>query len=257
MLGFNGGLIGKTQTTSVSASLPGMWTLSEHLEAKRNNSWPIVTGGVPDPDFDKVQLLLLMNGSNGSTTFTDDSSFSRTITRVGATISTVQSKYGGSSGSFIPTSYLQMAAATGLQFTGDFTIEVWAFPTVAADMIIGTSSTDFNVQIFRLNENGAGTLSFYINGTQVFSPTSAGITANTWQHLAFSRTGTNSRMFVNGIQIGSTVTNWSGTFRLDLIGTFFYQGTRLGNDYRGYLDDFRITKGLGRYSANFTPPSAL
>jgi hypothetical protein len=51
MLGFNGGLIGKDQTTSASQSLPGMWTLTEHLEAVRNNLWtrpldPIVTNGL-------------------------------------------------------------------------------------------------------------------------------------------------------------------------------------------------------------------
>jgi hypothetical protein len=258
MLGFNGGLIGKTQTISESPSLPGLWTLSEHLEAKRNNLWPL-SPDPNDPNFSNVQLLLRMDGLNESTTFIDDSLSSRTITGIGPPgpkISTTESKYGGASGLFVPRSYLQMTPSTDLQFPGDFTIEVWAFPTSNVDMLIGTSPSDPNVQIFRINQDGViGNLGIYINGVQVFI-VSSGITANAWHHIAFSRNGTNSRIFVNGIQKGSTNTTWSGTFRMDLIGAFFFSGNRF-YDYRGYLDDFRITKGFARYTSNFTPPNAL
>ena len=256
MLGFNGGLIGKTQTTSASQSLPGMWTLTEHLEAKRNNSWPTVVAP-NDPYFNNVSLLLRMNGSNGSTTFTDDSLESRTITRANATISTVQSKYGGSSGSFIPTSYLQTAAAPGLQFPGDFTIELWHYTASSADMVLGSSSDGTNTQIFRLNQSGnTGAIGFYMNNTQVIL-SQANLALNTWQHLAFCRSGTNTRMFVDGIQKGTTNTTWSGTFRMDVIGVWWFQGSPSSYYFNGYMDDLRITKNFGRYTSNFTPPGPL
>jgi hypothetical protein len=50
MIGFNGGVIGKTRSTSAQLSVPGVWTAREQLEAVRNNLWPgaavVATGGI-------------------------------------------------------------------------------------------------------------------------------------------------------------------------------------------------------------------
>ena len=63
------------------------------------NAKKTVTGG--DPYYSAVSLLLPMDGTNGSTTFTDSSLNGLTVTAVGnAQISTTQSKYGGASGYF-------------------------------------------------------------------------------------------------------------------------------------------------------------
>jgi hypothetical protein len=220
---------------------------------------PVVTIPVVDPDFSSVSLLLHMDGSNGSTTFADSSSAARTATRFGnAQISTAQSKFGGAAGLFDGNGdYITFTPATALQFNADFTIECWVRTASTADMILGSSLSDSNTQIFRLNEAASGGLSFYLNGTAVFAATAAGITTNTWHHLAISRSGSSTRMFVDGAQKGSTNTSWSGTFRMDVIGTFFFNGSRLaGYDFNGYIDDPRITKGVARYTTNFTPPTA-
>ena len=255
MLGFNGGLIGKDQTTSRTISVPGVWTLQEQMEAVRNNLWA-GSGASGDPDFDKVSLLLRMDGINNSTTFIDSSLFDRTVTRVGnPVISTAVSKYGGSSGLFTAGTQLRVSASTSLQLPADFTIEVWVYPFSSADMIIGTSLGG-NVQIFRLNERGIGNLSVYINA-QIFLSVAAGIAVNVWQHLAISRQGANTRLFVNGIQKGNTNTTWTGNFSMEVLGAFLFNGNNFGNNYAGYMDDVRITKGLARYTSNFTPPGPL
>lgn len=220
------------------------------------------SGSTTDPSFGNVSLLLPMDGANGSTTFTDASSNALTVTRSGNTqISAAQSRWGGTSALFDGVEdYLAITPTTLLQFDGDFTIECWIYPTSTADMIIGSSASDNNSQCFRINQNGAGNLSFFLNGVQVFGDTAAGITANNWHHIALSRSGTSTRMFVGGVQIGSTNTSWSGTFRIDVIGTFFFSGSRFTStvyDFNGYIDDFRITKGIARYTSNFTPPSDL
>jgi hypothetical protein len=54
-----------------------------------------------DPVFNNVSLLLHGNGTNGSTTITDNSPTPKTVTAVGnAQISTAQSKFGGASIAF-------------------------------------------------------------------------------------------------------------------------------------------------------------
>jgi hypothetical protein len=62
-------------------------------------------------------------------------------------------------------------------------------------------------------------------------------------------------MFLNGTQVGSTYTtsfsygaNSSGFIVGDIVGS--------GGSVNGYIDDLRITKGVARYTANFTPPTA-
>jgi hypothetical protein len=81
------------------------------------------------------------------------------------------------------------------------------------------------------------------------------LVAATWYHLAITRSSGVCRCFINGVKQGSDITNTN-----DLGGTV---ATQIGNWYtsptypfNGYIDDFRITKGYARYTANFTPPSS-
>lgn len=221
---------------------------------------PIVAGaalappGAGDPD---CSLLLSFSGDNNSTDFVDSSGKGLVTSHVvGAKISTAQSKFGGSSGLFAPTSYIRYTPQAGLQMTGDFTIEAQLYPLSTVDTSMASSSSDSNTQIFRLNEGGSGRLSFYLNGTQVFSPTAAGITTNTWQHVSICRSGSSTRMFVNGTQVGSTNTTWTGSFRIDVIGAYFFNGSLYGSThFNGHIDELIVLKRATR-TANFTAPAS-
>jgi hypothetical protein len=77
-----------------------------------------------------------------------------------------------------------------------------------------------------------------------------------WNHVAITRSSNTVRMFLNGTQVGTYTTSyifWDSTTALLLGG--FYTGS-FGEDIDGYVDEFRVTKGVARYTANFTPPSA-
>ena len=81
------------------------------------------------------------------------------------------------------------------------------------------------------------------------------VPASQWVHIALSRSGTSTRLFMDGLQTGSTYTD-----TLNYIASPVRIGD--GNDgvsptasFSGYIDDFRITKGIARYTANFTPPT--
>lgn len=85
------------------------------------------------------------------------------------------------------------------------------------------------------------------------------ISTNAWTHLAFVRNGTSWLVYVNGVRYNiATVagaiiyTNGVG------IGSDASRATGANNAYHGYMDDFRVTKGVARYTAaTITPPTAL
>jgi hypothetical protein len=202
--------------------------------------------------------MLHMDGSNGSTTFTDSSSNALTVTAYGgAQLSTADKKYGTAAGVFDGAggTYIQAAASSGLALgTDDFTIEMWLKPNTIND----------NDGIFTFGTTGPS-LSL-ISGDWWLSNTGAGgsatsnlvgaATAGSWQHIAITRSGTTVRFFVDGAQLGSN-RSWSDNFTHNQIDIGRY-GISFGTIYvyDGLMDEFRITKGVARYTANFTPPTA-
>lgn len=82
------------------------------------------------------------------------------------------------------------------------------------------------------------------------------MSATTWTHIALCRSGSSTRLFLDGVQTGSTYTdtnNYLGPANRPVIGA---SGLSLGGSaLNGYIDDLRITK-FARYTANFTPPTA-
>jgi hypothetical protein len=101
---------------------------------------------------------------------------------------------------------------------------------------------------YRLNVSSDGS-SFGLNATNWGTPS-----ANTWQHIALTRSGNVWRLFLDGTQSGTTtnsITPFASTDSM-IIGA----RTTAANFIDGYIDELRITKGIARYTANFTPPTA-
>jgi hypothetical protein len=92
------------------------------------------------------------------------------------------------------------------------------------------------------------------NVTRITSPLGTLLT-NTWQHIAYTRTGGTGRLFVGGVLAGSwaDTTNYVGT--VNRLGQTSASNA-VDNRLSGYIDDLRITKGVARYTAGFTPPTA-
>jgi hypothetical protein len=207
-----------------------------------------------------------MNGTNGNTVFTDTSPVSKNVTPSGnAQISTAQFKWGGSSALFDGSGdYLSIPYSSAFDFgNSNFTIECWLYRTGANanSSRIWNSGGDFYGQV-EISLDPSGTLGSY--GTtqgaawDAWSNGSIGaIPLNTWTHIALVRNGGTVRAYINGI--GTTLTSSLGSSALangsgaSSIRTI---GGQPGTDrpYSGYIDDFRVTKGVARYSNNFTPP---
>ena len=216
-----------------------------------------------DPDYSSVSLLLHGNGTNGSTTITDNSPSPKTVTAAGdAQISTAQSKFGGASIAFDGSGdRVSVANNAALDFgTGDFTVECWVFSVAAL--------TSYSLQYAQIAGKGNGvtsgtySLSFYeqkinwlANGNVTAGTTI--LTNNTWYHFAASRAGSTLKLFVNGSQESSTTNTLNYTSSVS-----FNAGDRQAGDsasqypLNGYIDDLRITKGVARYTSNFSVPPA-
>ena len=268
MIGFNGGLIGKDRSTSFSQSVPGVWNLGEQLKAKRAGLWAANAG--EDPYFNNVSLLLRGDGINGSTTIVDESATPKTVTVYGnAQISTAQSKFGGASIYLDGTGdYLGLSSSSDFTTgTGNFTLELWYYPVSkvkAYPRIFQVGTSIWNTAdnwAFLDRHNDANTKFSWacvaLGGNAILMSSSTTVTNNTWYHLAVVRDGSTFRLFVDGVQ-EYTYTNTgavtSGPSTRAWVGSAAGAGDSTGN---GYIDDLRFTKGIARYTANFTPPAAL
>jgi hypothetical protein len=209
-------------------------------------------GGATDPFAANVVLFLKGDGANGSTSIVDSSPSPKTISVFGtAQISTVQSKYGGSSlfatntttGNFVQ-------AATTINLSANYTFEAWIYQTAAQDCTLLAGSevgdVDFTITGSQIRI-GRTNISWDVIANVTF-------TYNTFQHISFSRSSGIQKIFLNGVEVfsgnygtGLTVTNPRVMCTRD---TFAGQFVRQLN---GYIDSVRLTDSVARYTANFNP----
>lgn len=220
---------------------------------------PEEIGRPADPYINSVSLLLPLNGTNGSTTILDKSPSPLTVSVFGnAAISTTQSKFGGSS-LFLDGSgdFITMPTSARFAFgTADFTIEFWIYRiggngslTFLYDSRDGGANNN-NVMIYY--SGSSDQLQFWAAGNLRIS-TSSTPPLNAWSHVAVSRNSGTTKMFLNGTQIGS---NYADTNNYTASSLPIVFGAQYNQQFttRGYFDDIRVTKGVGRYPSNFTPP---
>jgi hypothetical protein len=256
MIGLNGGLIGVRKVPSGNTA-SGLWVSNEQVLAQRAGIWP--SGG--DPDFASVSLLLPFDGVDGSTTFTDLSSNQFAITRTGnATISTAQSVYGGSSVVFDGTLSSLDAGPSAVLALGsdDFTIECYVRPATSSAGMIASSRVLNNADLnYWQLEIISGRLEAQWRAGAIYTARTAdhSLITNTWHHVAAVRSGSTLTVYLDGIA-GNTTANVSGTAVTEqyvAVGATKFTG--FARSFNGYIDDLRITKGVARYTANFTPPT--
>ena len=208
----------------------------------------------------ETKLLLSFDGTDGSTTFTDSSNSGHTVTaQGGVNLRTYNqyhpaqiSKFGTATGSFDGSNdYLSIPSSADFGMgTGAFTVEFWVyFNALSTQWILAADdNTHFDVSYDHPNTQ----LEVDLEGQNF--PFNWSPAATTWYHVAVTRTGTSLKAFVNGTQIGSTATSNQNVATTGIrIGR---KGGSATNYFKGHLDDLRITKGVARYTANFTAPTA-
>lgn len=237
----------------------GTSTISKSTFSKVKSQPPSVTA---DPYWANVVLLIQEDGANGGTTFTDSKN-GRTITRNGTpTHSTASFPWGTSSILFDGSEdWLSLANNTDWSFgTDNFTIEFWFNPTsVSGEKFLFGQLTSDGYAPVRIDYTGSAITA------RIYGPLSWGsgvqktltVTTGTWYHVAVVRNGTLFSIYVNGEAGASTGTS-SGS--INVVTDTLKIGGASGNpggitDAAAYMKGIRVTKGVARYTANFTPPT--
>lgn len=176
-----------------------------------------------------------------------------------AQISTSVSKFGGGSVSFNGSSGTYLASAAGNTYisgTEDFTIEGWLnLNSISSTQTIVSGNTN-NSLFLRYGQGYTVTQGLNIGRQSVADAEYCAFTfaTGTWYHIAVCRSNGVIYFFVNGTQ---QTTQGSGVASYSFPVTATYNVGYFGVEpLNGYLDDLRITKGVARYTSNFTPPTA-
>ena len=177
--------------------------------------------------------------------------------------------------------YLEVPFNDLIVNTEDFTYEAWLNPgTGSGTTLWWLQPTGWNsgnnrgfwlilddalkqIKLFASNGTWNTFPEVTVSSNNVYTP-------NTWQHVAFCRDSGVIKLFVNGIEDSDFTITYTASLNLagqngsydggsieerGLIGVRIADGTLRTNGYIGYMQDFRLTKGVSRYSANFTPPT--
>lgn len=213
-----------------------------------------------------TKLMLHGNGPDASTVFVDSSYVGRTVTPAGnAQVDTAQFKYGNASILLDGTGdHLSVADASDWAFgTGAFTIDFWvrlnAKPAGDGSFSIfqqGDTTNGWHVRFY--TADGTAMQLFLLNYASSVLNISVQkacntMNVNTWYHFALVRTGNDFKIFQDGVQIGTTVTDADSM--VDSSATLYIGSNGSGNYLNGWLDDVRIVKGEALWTANFTPPT--
>lgn len=212
-----------------------------------------------DPSWSSVSWLLHCDGSNGSTTFTDSGPAGVSVSGLGgASISTSGPKFGSGRAALEGTKALQIASGAATNFgTGSFTAEGWVYVSSVgfAYRALYSFGNDYDTAVLFLTTGDDGAVCTYWMNGAVRIVHQAGVTANAWHHFALVRAGNDFAVFWNGV-MSSTIYTTSSSMPTGVPVLIGASTTSVEDPLDGRLDELRGTKGVARYTANFTVPSA-
>jgi len=239
---------------------PGKYSV---IGRRKQGNWLTSARGITDEHFANVSLLLHFDGADASTTFTDSSSNGHTVSVQGnAQLDDAEFKFGTTSGLFDGSGdYAEVNDADFNLSSGDWTIEGWFYDagdTSRAPYFSITAGGGGGLTLLLQRQIGPGRSELFLSSDNstwdICQNRSIGTpTLNQWNHIAITFDGSAYRTFVNGSLI-TTVSSTTSIYNNQNLMI----GTRHLEDqfFDGWIDEFRVTKGVARYTASFTAPTA-
>lgn len=197
---------------------------------------------VGDPYWANVVSLLHFNGVDGSPDLVDQTGKVWTPTG-SALLTTSQYRFGGASLELpsSPPSRIDCAHPDFSFGTDDFAVEVWFRPDAVSNRAVFSFGTSL---VYVAANNWA-----YFNGNNAI--VGGSVVLGAWTHIALTRSGGIIRLFINGAQVGNDYSS-PGAINPGSMRLGWYNS---GNPSGRFYDEFRVTSGVARYVANFTPPT--
>lgn len=237
---------------------------------------PFWFGAGSDPNFSSVKLLLHLDGADAATTSTDSSASAHTLTfNSNAQLDTAQSKFGASSALFALTDdtiTVPDHADWHFGLAENFTIELfvrWNNKDSSAgnQILISQYNNVGNQRSWYLRLTGGNTLTFFGSGdgsTTGFSIAGSFTPVNdTWYYIVVERVSTTIRIAAGESGTPTTIVTDTAAVNDDelhnstealMIGAFNSSG--IVQEFDGWMDEIRITKGVARYNGTFVVPTA-
>lgn len=208
-----------------------------------------------DIDAETVLLLHLDND------VTDSEITPKTVTNNNVTFDGTTKKLGSYSAVFNgTTSYLSIPDSDDWDFgTGDFTIEGYInFDTISVYADIFNHRTDPS-DYWSLTQKPDNGLNFAHRKSETYeialSTPSSVITTGQWYHVALVRTSGVFKIFIDGVSQTLTGTDSSASSITGFTQPLTIGGGPDNGFTHSHIDELRISKGIARWTSNFTPPS--
>lgn len=215
--------------------------------------------GAVDPHWSSVTSLLHFDGANASTVMKDEKGKVWTA-NAGAKLDTSQSKFGGSSLALNGTSdYLSTPYMSGhFDPVNDHTIEALVRPSISKRHTffdLSAGSLGFFGHYCAILADGRFQAVYGTSAGWSVAITGNSVPLNEWTHLAISKGGHVVRLFIGGVlQVTHTLAGDPAPNLTPMVlGKDSANETRY---FQGWIDEFRYTDGVARYTDSFTPPAA-
>ena len=244
--------VGKTYYVAVSSVKGSIEKVSQVIE--------ISTGG--DAYWSNVTSLLHFDEADAPSDIKDEKGLIWSLVN-GAALSSLDSKFGSAKSMYTTSSatgYAISKQTNAFDFNSDdkFTLEFFykkmnnggnATPVAIVSDSLGTTVRWAFFIRFGEKPNCA-----VYDGESTFLDASIGIANFKWTHFAYTKDGNTNKLFIDGI-LAQTTTKATKGYPLSkiIIGK---EQAHTGVTFTGYVDELRITKGVARYTGNFTPPDA-
>jgi len=168
--------------------------------------------------------------------------------------SAAQSKFGGYSARLDGTGYLSIEASVDWYLPEDWTVDFWMYdqqPSASwhAPMSIGSGYPKGGIEILIQSHK------IYVSdGTTHYDQFGGGseISANTWYHIAVVKQGSTLSLYKNGALVQSRSN--SKAYGGNVASYVGIEHPCICYYFNGYLDEFRVSKGVARWTKSFDPP---
>lgn len=219
------------------------------------------TSNIDDDFANVVYLVNAVDGESSPTTYASDvSTFNNSLVTVNGvsaeagltTLFQAKSMEGNGTNGRIESTF---TGTGGILGAGDFTMEGWFYTLQSGNYEMATThSTEGANDGLGLQQIAVTHEVRVIRGFSNFDTSGTPLNLNAWNHVAVTREGTDLRIFVNGV-LGRTETNDTQDYSSNFLQIMDATRNGSGSAWEGFIEDFRITKGVARYTSNFAVPT--